>query len=338
MSKIQNQLSVDIKDQLTLAQASCKHQLMVETQEIRDAFVSRLNQALDGKEAVRKGRGRNVDFYEGVRTQPAFSASKQATHKWLKAESMPGRANMLAIAEWLGVRVEWLQYGEGEPHLAASESDQPSPVNDASQAKTPASPSSSAAELVRAMLATKAGKALSQAAQERLLAAVDEPQSPAIVTSNIIPADFSRLASLVEGDILIPQYDVRASMGHGQMPAEYAEFVRNVVVSGPQLEKLGLEFTSPANLSIITGWGQSMEGTINDKDPVIVDRGVNEFAGDGIYVLTWNDMLYIKRLQMADANHFELISDNQKHKDRTVPISDVTIHARVLYVWNGKKL
>lgn len=120
MSKTQDQLSVDIRDQLTLAQASCKHQLMVETQEIRDAFVSRLNQSLDSKEGVRKGRGRNVDFYEGVRKHPAFSASTQATHKWLKAESMPSRANMRAIAEWLGVRVEWLQYGEGEPHQPAT--------------------------------------------------------------------------------------------------------------------------------------------------------------------------------------------------------------------------
>ncbi|SEJ57407.1 Phage repressor protein C, contains Cro/C1-type HTH and peptisase s24 domains [Pseudomonas linyingensis] len=190
------------------------------------------------------------------------------------------------------------------------------------------------------MLATKAGKALSQEARARLIVAAQEEaeQAPAKHSGNVLTGNFNLSARVVEGDILIPQYDVRASMGHGQMPAEYAEFVRNVVVSGPQLEKLGLEFTSPANLSIITGWGQSMEGTINDKDPVIVDRGVNEFAGDGIYVLTWNDMLYIKRLQMADADNFELISDNQKHKDRTVPIGDVTIHARVLFVWNGKKL
>lgn len=96
---------------------------MVETQELRDAFVARLNKALDEKDGVRKGRGRNVDFFEGLRTQPAFSASTQATHKWLKAESMPGRANMLAIAEWLGVRVEWLQYGEGDMRQSPQPSD-----------------------------------------------------------------------------------------------------------------------------------------------------------------------------------------------------------------------
>lgn len=253
-----------------------------------------------------------------------LGVTPQSVQAWESDRNIPRPKRMSEIAMALGVSTSSLLEG----------------ADSGAQTKALASPSGAAAK-VMAML-QKHGGGLSEEAQQRIAQAVAEslseaPAAPEI-PSNVIPADFSRLASLVEGDILIPQYDVRASMGHGQMPAEYAEFVRNVVVSGPQLEKLGLEFTSPANLSIITGWGQSMEGTINDKDPVIVDRGVNEFAGDGIYVLTWNDMLYIKRLQMADANHFELISDNQKHKDRTVPISDVTIHARVLYVWNGKKL
>ncbi len=233
------------------------------------------------------------------------------------------------IAAACGVSSLWLEDGIGE--MTDETSFAVPVIAKIAAAKGPA------AALVHALLESNAGKGLSEEARERIRKAAEEPQDGQ-KPSNVIPADFSPSSSLIDGDILIPQYDVRASMGHGQMPAEYAEFVRNVVVSGPQLEKLGLEFTSPANLSIITGWGQSMEGTINDKDPVIVDRGVNEFAGDGIYVLTWNDMLYIKRLQMADADNFELISDNQKHKDRTVPIGDVTIHARVLFVWNGKKL
>ncbi|MGQ7957656.1 S24 family peptidase [Pseudomonas sp. SP16.1] len=183
----------------------------------------------------------------------------------------------------------------------------------------------------------KHGKALSADAQSRLLQAVSETLTEA-KSGNVIPGNFSRSARVMDGDILIPQYDVRAAMGHGQVPADYVEFMRNVVVNGVQLEKLGLEYTSPANLSIITGWGQSMAGTINDKDPVIVDRGVTEFNGDGVYVLTWDGMLYIKRLQKADADHYDMISDNQKHKDRVVGVEEVTIHARVLYVWRGMKV
>lgn len=187
----------------------------------------------------------------------------------------------------------------------------------------------SASDMVRAMLATKAGKALSKEARERLLGAAEEQP-----VTTLPPAANDQAGS---GEILIPQYDIRASMGHGQVAPDYAEIVRNVIVKESYLQENGITFTSPAHLAMITGWGQSMEGTINDKDPLIVDRGVNEFAGDGIYVLTWNDHLYIKRLQMVDKETIELISDNPKHKDREVPLKDVTIHARVLLIWNAKK-
>lgn len=202
--------------------------------------------------------------------------------------------------------------------------------------ETPARYTATAADKVMEML-SKHGKALTDSAQQRLLQAVSDSLAED-KAGNVITADFSRNARVKDGDILIPQYDVRASMGHGQVPADYVEFVRNVVVNGLQLEKLGLEYTSTANLSIITGWGQSMAGTIDDKDPVIVDRGITEFNGDGVYVLTWDNMVYIKRLQKADAEHFDMISDNEKHKDRVVPVGEVTIHARVLYVWKGQKL
>lgn len=234
--------------------------------------------------------------------------------------------HLLKIAEVCGVDPIWLSSGHGVAPYVGEADDEP-------KENVRQKVGASAADLVQTMLATKAGKALSKEARERLMLAAEEAQ-PA---TNVITGDFNRAGRLASGDILIPQYDVRASMGHGQVPAEYVEFMRNVVVSGVQLEKLGLEYTSPANLSIITGWGQSMEGTINDRDPLIVDRGVTEFTGDGIYLLTWDGMLYIKRLQKANAEHFDMISDNPKHKDRVVPVEAVTIHARVLYIWRGMK-
>ncbi|EXF45239.1 Cro/CI family transcriptional regulator [Pseudomonas sp. BAY1663] len=139
-------------------------------------------------------------------------------------------------------------------------------------------------------------------------------------------------------EILIPQYDVRGAMGHGQVPADYNEAIRNLVIREDVLREKGVTYTSPEALAMITGWGQSMEGTINDKDPVIVDRGVNEFIGEGVYVLTWHGLLYIKRVQQKDAEHFWLISDNPKNKDLEARIEDVTIHAKVLLVWNAKKV
>ncbi len=121
------QLAVDIRDQLTIAQAVCNHQLMVDTQDIKAGFVARLNKALDAIPGVRAGRGRNVDLYEGIRNNPQAKASTQATHKWLSGESMPSRGNMLAIAEWLNVRAEWLAYGEGDMRPTPPVADEQTP-------------------------------------------------------------------------------------------------------------------------------------------------------------------------------------------------------------------
>ncbi|MCQ4271046.1 helix-turn-helix domain-containing protein [Pseudomonas kuykendallii] len=199
------------------------------------------------------------------------------------------------------------------------------------------SPVRSSADIVKEMLA-KHGKALSESAREKIVTAVEEAQPDYVPASNVITGHFSKIVRIGEGDILIPQYDVRASMGHGQVPAEYSEFIRNVAVNSSEFEKMGLAYESASSLAIITGWGQSMEPTINDKDPLIIDRSVVEFSGDGVYVLTWDGDLYIKRLQKADVpDHLDMISDNRNHKDRVVPVDDVRIHAKVLYIWNGKK-
>src|SRR5690606_15076923 len=128
-----------------------------------------------------------------------------------------------------------------------------------------------AADTVLKMLA-KAGK-LTPESRQRILSAVDDASD---APSNVITHDFSGLRARPE-EILIPQYDVRGAMGHGQVPADYNEAIRNLVIREEVLREKGVTYTSPEALAMITGWGQSMEGTINDKDPVIVDRGVTEF-------------------------------------------------------------
>lgn len=254
-----------------------------------------------------------------------------------------------SIAKTCGVNALWLENGSGHmlptpleeaisvTSLGGFDPAGASPVSGSAEGKhqTTLSSTKGAADKVLAMLSKHKG--LSATARDQIAQAVEQTVSEAIQSSNVISADFSG-SRLKPGELLIPQYDVRGSMGHGQVPADYTDFMRNVVVSAPQLEKLGLDYTSPANLAIISGWGQSMAPTIQDKDPVIVDRGVTDFIGDGVYVITWDGMLYIKRLQSAGDGKLELISDNPKHKDRVVNTDEVAIHARVLLVWNAQKL
>ncbi|MGA3827271.1 S24 family peptidase [Pseudomonas chlororaphis] len=252
--------------------------------------------------------------------------SYEAVRQWFAGDTENIKnENLVAISEGYDTTVDWLLSGKGEP---------PRRKGLTTTAEDPAG-SSSAADLVQKML-EKHGKGLPEEARQKIVDAVADGTASG-QAGNVISADFSG-RRLQPGDISIPQYDIRGAMGHGQVPADYSEAIRNVVISEDVLRDKGIQYSTAASLAMITGWGQSMEGTINDKDPVIVDRGINEFAGDGVYVITWHDLLYIKRLQIHDAQHFEMISDNPKHKDRVVPIADVVIHARVLLVWNARKL
>ncbi|WPO32070.1 S24 family peptidase [Pseudomonas sp. BO3-4] len=246
--------------------------------------------------------------------------SKATVSFWINGTNGAKGKNLLALAKALDCSPQWLSDGTGTSSEATAHSD---------------APASSTAELVAQMLASRAGKNLSEKAREVMLAAAAEADSPA-PAQEYLPAAYSSLRPK-QDEILIPQYDVRAAMGHGQVPADYNEAVRNLVVREETLREKGVTYTSPTALAMITGWGQSMEGTINDKDLVIVDRGINEFIGEGIYVVTWHQELYIKRMMRLDEDHFRLISDNPHYENQTARMDDVTIHAKVLLIWNAKK-
>lgn len=247
--------------------------------------------------------------------------SKATVSFWVSGTNGAKGKNLLSLAKALECSPDWLSEGTGAATDPAS--------------GTPKAGSSSA-ELVAHMLSTKAGKNLSEKAREMMLAAAAEADSPAENGQPYVPGNFAALRPS-NGEILIPQYDVRGAMGHGQVPADYNEAVRNLVVREEILREKGVTYTAASALAMITGWGQSMEGTINDKDLVIVDRGVKDFIGEGIYVVTWHQELYIKRMMRLDEDHYRLISDNQHYENQTARIDDVTIHAKVLFIWNGRK-
>lgn len=247
--------------------------------------------------------------------------SKATVSFWVNGTNGAKGRNLLSLAKALECSPNWLSDGSGAPEISSSDN---------------SGQGGSTADLVAQLLASKAGKNLSAKARETMLAAAAEADHPEGSDQSYIP---TRHASLQpkQDEILIPQYDIRAAMGDGQLPPEYNEAVRNLVVREELLREKGVTYTSAASLAMITGWGQSMEGTINDKDLVIVDKGIKDFVGEGIYVMTWHQDLYIKRVMRLDEEHYRLISDNQYYENQTARIDDVTIHAKVLLIWNARK-
>ena len=78
---------------------------MVQREEIRADFSQRLKKALAQRDIAEWGAG--------ARLAKVTGKTAKAASKWLNEETMPGRDSMVAIAEWLNVRVEWLAHGDG---------------------------------------------------------------------------------------------------------------------------------------------------------------------------------------------------------------------------------
>ncbi|KPZ16598.1 MULTISPECIES: XRE family transcriptional regulator [Pseudomonas] len=162
-----------------------------------------------------------------------------------------------------------------------------------------------------------------------------------IIVPAVAPVD-SRTVMQSLGFITIPHLDVAASMGSGNVPPDsQIEVIKDITVHLDWLKTQGLAFSRIENLAIITGDGDSMDGTFRDGDSLLVDRGITEIRTDAVYVFTLDGDLYIKRLQRMTGGALRMISDNPLYPAIIIEGADLTkvhIQARVLLVWNAKKL
>ncbi|MBA1296590.1 LexA family transcriptional regulator [Pseudomonas lurida] len=249
--------------------------------------------------------------------------SYEAVRQWFAGDTGNIKnENLVAIAEGYDTTVDWLLSGKGEPPSRKA--------NDA-----PKAGNYSSADLVKQMLA-KHGRGLSEEARARIAEVVEEVALESKST-NVVKVDFTR-AGQVGDEVWIAHYDVRAAMGGGQIPHEYPEMLQDIRVSPKHLRDLGVTFKEHFHLKMITGWGQSMAPTIKDRDPLLVDITIREFTGDGIYLFSHDDMLYVKRLQKKGKDRFKMISDNKHHDPEDIRVDDTYILARVLLVWNANLL
>ncbi len=158
--------------------------------------------------------------------------------------------------------------------------------------------------------------------------------------SNVVSID-SRRKSQDSSFITIPQLDVAGSMGSGRVPPDHVEVIRDITVHLDWLKTQGLSYSKLENLAIIDGDGDSMEGTFRNGDALLVDRGITEIRTDAIYVFTLDGELFIKRLQRLTGGSLRMISDNPVYPAIMIEgdmLDRVHIQARVLLVWNARKL
>jgi phage repressor protein C with HTH and peptisase S24 domain len=129
----------------------------------------------------------------------------------------------------------------------------------------------------------------------------------------------------------VPRLPLGASAGPGAM-AETERPIGQLRFSARWLKDQGL---AAAQLNVIMVEGDSMEPTLRDGDEILVDRTPRALRA-GIHVLRLDDVLLVKRLELAGPARLRLISDNPAYPPLERAAADVEVLGRV--VWKGGRL
>lgn len=149
------------------------------------------------------------------------------------------------------------------------------------------------------------------------------------------------VAEMVEDDaVRIHQYDTGGSMGHGLILKEQPGVIRSWTVSHEWLRKNVHRITSPENLAIVTGFGDSMKGVFNPGDPLLVDTGIKKADIDGVYFFRVGEEGFVKRLQRIPTLSGTIIRAKSANTDYEpfdiVKGMDFEIFARVVKAWKSE--
>ncbi len=138
----------------------------------------------------------------------------------------------------------------------------------------------------------------------------------------------------------VPMLEIRVSAGSGDIRPEDDPIVGSMRLNTLWVRRHLPMITSITNLVTIIAHGRSMEPTFCDGSILLVDQGVNEIRVDGIYVLSFNDELYVKRVTRRLPDGALLVSsDNPLHQGFTIENGSrdsVQVLGRVVWAFDSK--
>lgn len=105
--------------------------------------------------------------------------------------------------------------------------------------------------------------------------------------------------------------DAEHSCGGGRVNGDYPDIIQSIEVD-PEYAKRMFGGRPASSLKLTTADGDSMIGTIDPGELVVIDVTVRTFRSDGIYAFTYGEGSHIKRLQMLK-DKIVVISDNEKY-------------------------
>ncbi|MBN6079913.1 XRE family transcriptional regulator [Aggregatibacter actinomycetemcomitans] len=148
-------------------------------------------------------------------------------------------------------------------------------------------------------------------------------------------SDSVRVVNMYEPEaantIRVEILDVEASAGNGSFLTRTEQ--------GLLAQEFDLDFfrrqfgrTDAKNLKIIAVKGDSMAPTLESGDLLYVDVAENYFSVDGLYVFTFDDHTFIKRLQKRGREMWAMSDNKEKYEPWQIYTEDpIYIHGRVVF-------
>ena len=134
----------------------------------------------------------------------------------------------------------------------------------------------------------------------------------------------------------VPMFDVEASAGHGGW-VESEDIVKELMFRRDWIQSRGYH---RKNLGVIRAKGDSMTPTIPNGSALLVNKGEVEIQNGRVFVLRYDSMLHVKRLQSLPGRLVQVVSDNAaEYPPFTVELNDgidFQILGRV--VWLGREI
>lgn len=138
-------------------------------------------------------------------------------------------------------------------------------------------------------------------------------------------------------EIRIMQFETGGAMGSGVLLRDQPGVINSWSVSQEWLSKNVRSHSGASNLTIVTGFGDSMRPKFNPGDPLLVDCGVRSVEFDAIYFFRVEKEGFIKRLQRIPGEGIRVISDNKDYESWTIKAGmDFEVFGRVLKIWKGE--
>lgn len=149
------------------------------------------------------------------------------------------------------------------------------------------------------------------------------------------PATHSAL--LDEGTITVPVI-ILAQRGGESAQTPDGTVIDNINLGRAWVRRNLPKISHTDNLVIASHYDDSMSGTFEDGDLLLIDRGVLEYQAPAVYVVQIGDDVDIRRVQRMPDRRLLVKPDNDMYQPATVDEGAVTFMGRVVWAWSGKKL